>query len=390
MPETGKRINPRAIFSRVWIPPSVFDSTDLSPTAKLCFGRLASMCGEKDYCWPSQETLAEELKVTSRSVRECLSQLEDSGFIETEQVGLRKTNRYWIKWPQVLEDDLTDPDRKKTSGQDRKKTSGQDRKETSAPSVISSGELVQGNNTSLPSTENQPQQNLNLEDDVLTFVQNAYSRENRRAKLDNLRARANNHTCELICRAEKEHGAAAFRGALLTYLANDNEKVVSARWPIMWFLTKIDWYLPHDGPVARPAPVPASAGPSEDVQRPTTIATTPAASNPILPDEADVWNEIVTAGVKVTDFNWDMEEGRDLRRCREQVKFTAATWRTICERAQKAIENECGWVTFRWLLKNDNNWWKTLQGEYDNYKPKTKKLGKPDPFAKIRKELGIA
>lgn len=97
---------------------------------------------------------------------------------------------------------------------------------------------------------------------------------------------------------------------------------------------------------------------------------------------------MVTAGSQVEAFDWDMEEGRNLRRCRDQVKFTAASWRLACEKAQKALENECGWVTFRWLIKNDNNWWKVLQGEYDNYKPKTK-TKKAAPFADLRKELGI-
>jgi hypothetical protein len=92
-----------------------------------------------------------------------------------------------------------------------------------------------------------------------------------------------------------------------------------------------------------------------------------------LPDEADVWNEVVTAGVKVVAFDWVMEEGTHLRRCRENAKFTAAAWRVVCQNAQKALENECGWVTFRWLLKNDNNWWKILNGEHTaTYKPKAK------------------
>ncbi len=146
--------------------------------------------------------------------------------------------------------------------------------------------------TPLPGNSTSPQPGrLDLEDDILTFVANAYRRENRRAKLDNLRARSAEPTCEKIRRAESEHGAETFRAALLAYLASDNERVSKERWPIRWFLAHIDWYFSSDTSKGmastRPAAVNGTNGKANGF-RPAEFPPPPLPIN--FPAR---WNELV-------------------------------------------------------------------------------------------------
>ena len=279
MPSIGSRFNPRGLFSLVWIPPAVLYDPNLSPTAKLCYGRIAVFCGDKDYCWPSQETLSKELMVSERTVRDCLSQLEERGHIKSEQVGLKRTNRYSLVWTEGIEvsiepSEITPPpecqeeiEPAEVAGSDRQKTSGQDRQKTSGPIVISSVELVHSEEE-LPltplseKTAVQPKpEDLNLEDDIITFVENAYSRENRKAKLDNLKTRKNEGLCERIRQAEADIGPTEFRASLLTYLSTQDEWLQVNHWPIVNFLKHPPSY-PQNGNISRHTPAPTTAAPA--------------------------------------------------------------------------------------------------------------------------------
>ena len=52
--------------------------------------------GEKDYCFPGQQTLAEDMGSAERSVRTYQKELEDVRFLEVTQRGLGKTNLYTL------------------------------------------------------------------------------------------------------------------------------------------------------------------------------------------------------------------------------------------------------------------------------------------------------
>jgi DNA-binding transcriptional MocR family regulator len=80
--------------------------------------------------WPKQETLGEELGVSSRTVREYLGELEAHALIESQQPGLQKSNRYrFLDHPWMT----SDPDRQNSSGQDGNDTSDPDRQNSSTP-----------------------------------------------------------------------------------------------------------------------------------------------------------------------------------------------------------------------------------------------------------------
>ena len=119
------------ICEGVYVPAFLLRYRGIGPAAKLCFARLVKHCGENQTCWPSQETLAEELGVTVRSIGNYLAELEADGFIEIIQRGLRQSNEYRPLRHPLISTVFCGT----TSGQDRKELSDQDRKDLSGPSI---------------------------------------------------------------------------------------------------------------------------------------------------------------------------------------------------------------------------------------------------------------
>ena len=63
------------------IPGEVFHDKELTAAAKLLYLVLSTMAHRDGYCWPSNETLAAELDLSKRRVRELLSALQERGYI---------------------------------------------------------------------------------------------------------------------------------------------------------------------------------------------------------------------------------------------------------------------------------------------------------------------
>lgn len=100
---------------------------EISQGAKLAYARLAQYAGERGKCFPKQRTLATELGVSERTVRDYLRELVEFALIESEQRGLKKSNLYFfLDHPWIYEG-------QPSSGQDRQKSSAPERQETSAP-----------------------------------------------------------------------------------------------------------------------------------------------------------------------------------------------------------------------------------------------------------------
>ena len=59
-------------------------SAKLPPSAKLLLRTLVDYMGQKDFCWPSMNSLAAEVAVTVRQIRRLLRLLEAAGYIQTE------------------------------------------------------------------------------------------------------------------------------------------------------------------------------------------------------------------------------------------------------------------------------------------------------------------
>lgn len=81
------------------IPGEVFHDKELTAAAKLLYLVLSSMAHKNGYCWPSNETLAAEMDLSKRRVRELVAKLQERGYIRVsvQRVeGTREVERRYI------------------------------------------------------------------------------------------------------------------------------------------------------------------------------------------------------------------------------------------------------------------------------------------------------
>ena len=110
-----ERINPYKLFIGAFLPNWLLHRPELSQGSKLCYARLAQYAGDHGYAWPSQTTLAEELCVTPRQIRNYLAELTHHQLIESVCVAFGGTNRYYFRWHRWM--GMEETERKETSAQ---------------------------------------------------------------------------------------------------------------------------------------------------------------------------------------------------------------------------------------------------------------------------------
>jgi DNA-binding MarR family transcriptional regulator len=76
------------------VPNFILKSTKLSAGDKMTFAMLLSYAWQRDYCYPGQKRLAEDLGLTDRSVRTHLKSLEAIGLLTIRRLGQGKNNVY--------------------------------------------------------------------------------------------------------------------------------------------------------------------------------------------------------------------------------------------------------------------------------------------------------
>lgn len=64
--------------------------------ARLAYGVLLSYAWQDGACFPGQETMAEDIGVSSRQLRDYLNELRENGYIRIKRQGLNKPNIYYI------------------------------------------------------------------------------------------------------------------------------------------------------------------------------------------------------------------------------------------------------------------------------------------------------
>ena len=103
----GQSFNPYRLFTGIFIPEALVRWDQISPGAKLCYGRLARYAGKTGRCFPSTKTLAAELGITKDQARRYLYELRDVGLIRLEnrwtKDGDRDTNLIIFLWHNVLD-----------------------------------------------------------------------------------------------------------------------------------------------------------------------------------------------------------------------------------------------------------------------------------------------
>lgn len=101
-----KYINPHKQFINAYVPEWLACRNEISPGAKLCYGRLCRYAGKNGQCFPKQKTLAKALGCSPRQVARYLKELKKWKLIETTRLGKRCSNRYFFvshEWMEFIE-----------------------------------------------------------------------------------------------------------------------------------------------------------------------------------------------------------------------------------------------------------------------------------------------
>lgn len=79
------------------IPRGIIRSSKISFGAKVVYGLLLDHAWNKDYCYPSIETISEYCGISERALYKYISELKEKGLLEVKRRGLGKTNLYILK-----------------------------------------------------------------------------------------------------------------------------------------------------------------------------------------------------------------------------------------------------------------------------------------------------
>ena len=128
----GERIHPMSIASFSMLPNWLArrNTREISHGAKITYARLVQYAGNRPYAYPKIATLAGEVGVRERQMKNYLGELEMVRLVEVEQIGFGKPNRYYFLDHPWRHDQPTVPevqDRAPLEVQDRAPTEVQDR-----------------------------------------------------------------------------------------------------------------------------------------------------------------------------------------------------------------------------------------------------------------------
>lgn len=140
------RFNPFRLFNGAFVPNWLLEREEVSPGAKLLYGRLCQFAGRDGHCYPRQEVISESLGINPRQVRNLISELKENRLIETEQPGLRRPLAYYFlrhEWMTAPGPDGPPPDsgaadssvqeRQEIATQERQPVTGQERQLFAGP-----------------------------------------------------------------------------------------------------------------------------------------------------------------------------------------------------------------------------------------------------------------
>jgi len=107
--QSAKVLYDEKYFSRfsVSVPNPILFDERVSSTAVRVYGLLQIFAMWKDHCYPGHRRLAELLKVSEKTIRRSLENLEKTKWVKIKRRGQGKTNIYTITWP----DDCYSPDK---------------------------------------------------------------------------------------------------------------------------------------------------------------------------------------------------------------------------------------------------------------------------------------
>lgn len=124
--EVGEPFNPYKMFVGSFIPQWLECRPEISPGAKIVYARMCRYAGRNGRCNPRQGVLAKTIGLGERQARTYIKELEEFSLIESERLGLGKSNIYKFLAHEWM---FADPERQDTADQERNYTSGQDQQD---------------------------------------------------------------------------------------------------------------------------------------------------------------------------------------------------------------------------------------------------------------------
>ena len=95
--EQQKYILPYKKFLNAYVPNWLLCRKEkISPGAKLLYSLLCQHAGKNGQCYPKQETLAEELGCSKRTIARYIKELKKWELIKSTRLGKRCSNRYFM------------------------------------------------------------------------------------------------------------------------------------------------------------------------------------------------------------------------------------------------------------------------------------------------------
>lgn len=91
-----KGFDPASAAGFTQVPNHILKSKDISVGAKLTYAMLLSYAWYNQSCFPGQETLADDMGVSLRSVTTFTKELQTSGLISVKRTGFNKPNLYTL------------------------------------------------------------------------------------------------------------------------------------------------------------------------------------------------------------------------------------------------------------------------------------------------------
>jgi helix-turn-helix protein len=136
----------RKLKGFVQIPKAVLLCKEITYGAKVAYSILLGYAWQDEFCFPAQESLANDLGCSVRQARRFLVELKEFKFIAWQQTGLNKPNVYYLLPLPVLPKNtisketpsipdgtyMSHPDRTNISASDQSNLAGQDKTNMSA------------------------------------------------------------------------------------------------------------------------------------------------------------------------------------------------------------------------------------------------------------------
>lgn len=76
------------------VPNHVLEDTRLTFGARIVYAMLLRYAWQNNFCFPGQDTLANDMGTSDRQIRNLLTELKAVGYLEVKRRGLGKTNVY--------------------------------------------------------------------------------------------------------------------------------------------------------------------------------------------------------------------------------------------------------------------------------------------------------